>query len=83
MQRAKAEYNKHLYFEEAFWQQKVGYDYFVNGDKSTKFFHSLVKGGRQKLKVNRIQNSHGDWRGGRIYCFRSIRSFSKAIHVRK
>jgi len=44
MQRVKAEYNKYLHFEEVYWQQKAGYEWFVNGDRNTKFFHSLVKG---------------------------------------
>ncbi|KAH0706317.1 hypothetical protein KY289_011393 [Solanum tuberosum] len=39
----------------------IGYDWFENGDRNTRFFHSLVKGRRQKSRVNRIENSHGDW----------------------
>ncbi|KAG5571555.1 hypothetical protein H5410_061321 [Solanum commersonii] len=61
MQRVNVEYNKYLHFEEIFSQQKVGYDWFENGDRNTKFFHNLVKGRRQKSRINRIENSHGDW----------------------
>lgn len=57
MQRAKAEYAKYLHFEEVYWQQKVGYEWFENGDRNTRFFQSLVKGRRQRMKVTRIQNS--------------------------
>lgn len=61
MQRAIVEYNKYLHLEEMYWQQKAGYDWFESGDRNTKFFHSLVKGRRQKMKVARIQNSQGSW----------------------
>lgn len=61
MQKAVAEYNQYLHLEELYWQKKVGYDWFENGDRNTRFFHSLVKGRRHKLKVSRIHNSQGDW----------------------
>ncbi|KAK4737372.1 hypothetical protein R3W88_001069 [Solanum pinnatisectum] len=44
-----------------FWQQKAGYKWFESGDRNTKFFHSLVKGRRQKMNMARIQNSQGSW----------------------
>ncbi|KAG5585354.1 hypothetical protein H5410_045788 [Solanum commersonii] len=34
---------------------------FESGDRNTRFFHSLVKGRRQKIKVTRIQNALGQW----------------------
>lgn len=61
MQKAKAEYNKYLHIEKSFWQQKAGYDWFENGDRHTRFFHSIVKRRRQRLKVNKIKNSLGCW----------------------
>ncbi|KAH0758046.1 hypothetical protein KY290_021539 [Solanum tuberosum] len=61
MRRAKAEYTKYLHLEESYWQQKAGYDWLVDGDRYTRFFHSLVKGRRQRLKLLKIQNSKGDW----------------------
>lgn len=47
--------------KESCCQQKAGYEWFENGDRNTRFFHSLVKGRRQKLKVSKIQNSQGCW----------------------
>ncbi|KAH0706068.1 hypothetical protein KY285_010599 [Solanum tuberosum] len=61
LQRAQAEYKKYLHFEEIFWQQKAGYDWFENGDRSTRFFHSVVQGRRKKLHIQKIQNSQGNW----------------------
>lgn len=61
MQRSKAEYDKYLHFEEIYWQQKAGYEWFEAGDRNTRFFHSLVKGRRQRMKVSRIKNDQGIW----------------------
>ncbi|XP_049406079.1 uncharacterized protein LOC125869665 [Solanum stenotomum] len=61
LQRAQAEVKRYLHFEEIFWQKKAGYDWFENGDKITKFFHSMVKGRRKRLHLNRIRNSKGTW----------------------
>ncbi|KAG5620558.1 hypothetical protein H5410_005776 [Solanum commersonii] len=44
-----------------YWQQKAGYDWFESEDRNTRFFHSLVKGRRNNLKVSRIMNEHGCW----------------------
>lgn len=35
-------------------------DWFKEGDRNTKFFHTIVKGRRSRLKVNRIQNDAGE-----------------------
>ncbi|KAG5595365.1 hypothetical protein H5410_036597 [Solanum commersonii] len=48
LHRAQDKYKKYLHFEEVFWQDKAGYDWFENGDRNTRFFH-------------RIQNRQGDW----------------------
>ncbi|KAH0776232.1 hypothetical protein KY290_007643 [Solanum tuberosum] len=61
LQRAHAEHKKYLHFEEIFWQQKSGYDWFKSGEKNTRFFHSIVKGRRRKLQIQRIQNDQGAW----------------------
>ncbi|KAK4708060.1 hypothetical protein R3W88_028985 [Solanum pinnatisectum] len=36
-------------------------EWFREGEKNTKFFHTIVKGRRKRLKVNRIQNEEGEW----------------------
>lgn len=61
MQKNKTEYTRYLNLEESYWQQKVVYDWFVDGDRNTKFFHSMVKGRRQKLKLMKIQNQQRVW----------------------
>ncbi|XP_060182313.1 uncharacterized protein LOC132611975 [Lycium barbarum] len=61
LQKAQAETKRYLHYEEEYWGQKSGLDWFVDGDKNTRFFHNLVKGRRKKLHIKRIQNSDGSW----------------------
>ncbi|XP_060202145.1 uncharacterized protein LOC132630592 [Lycium barbarum] len=61
LQKAQAETKRYLHYEEEYWRQKAGLDWFVDGDKNTRFFHNLVKGRRKKLQIKRIQNSDGSW----------------------
>lgn len=37
--------------EEEYWKQKAGINWFKDGDKNSKFFHSYVKGRRKKLEL--------------------------------
>ncbi|XP_060182476.1 uncharacterized protein LOC132612168 [Lycium barbarum] len=39
----------------------LGYTWFSEGDRNTRFFHNLVNGRRKRLQVNRIQISDGEW----------------------
>ncbi|XP_059289345.1 uncharacterized protein LOC132042852 [Lycium ferocissimum] len=61
MQRAQAELKLYLHYEEEFWRQKAGMDCFSEGDKNTRFFHSLVKGRRKRIQIKRIQDADGNW----------------------
>ncbi|KAH0699011.1 hypothetical protein KY284_013226 [Solanum tuberosum] len=61
LHKAKAELKKQLNREEEFWKQKAGMEWFKEGERNTKFFHTVVKGRRSRLRVNRIQNEEGDW----------------------
>ena len=54
LQKAQAETKRYLHYEEECWRQKSGLDWFVDGDKNTRFFHNLVKGRRKKLQIKRI-----------------------------
>ncbi|XP_060211928.1 uncharacterized protein LOC132639499 [Lycium barbarum] len=61
LQRARAEFKKYLHFEEEFWRQKAGIQWYSEGDRNTTYFHSLVKGRRKKFQLNRIQKADGEW----------------------
>ncbi|XP_015169587.1 uncharacterized protein [Solanum tuberosum] len=61
LQKAEAEFKRYIHFEEIYWQQKAGYEWFDNGDRNTRFFHSIVKGRRKRLHLQRIHNRQGVW----------------------
>ncbi|XP_060202481.1 uncharacterized protein LOC132630915 [Lycium barbarum] len=61
MQRAQAELKLYRHYEEEFWRQKARMDYFSDGDKNTRYFHSLVKGRRKRIQVRRIKDDASNW----------------------
>ncbi|XP_060170719.1 uncharacterized protein LOC132601661 [Lycium barbarum] len=63
MQRAQAELKLYLHYEEEFWRQKARMDCFSEGDKNTRYFHSLVKGRRKIIQIKRIKDDTGNWLG--------------------
>lgn len=54
LQKAQAELKRYLHFEEEFWWQKVGMQWFSEGDGNTRLFHNLVIGRKRRLPINRI-----------------------------
>jgi len=61
LHKSQAELRKQLQREEEFWKQKAGMEWFKEGEKNTKFFHTIVKGMRKRLRINKIQNEKGEW----------------------
>jgi hypothetical protein len=59
--KAHAELNIQLKKKEEYWRQKAGYKWFKDDESNTKFFHTIVKRRRNRLKIKRIQNKEGDW----------------------
>ena len=47
--------------EELFWSQKSRVQWLKEGDKNTHFFHSSVKGRRQRNKIQRLQREDTTW----------------------
>ncbi|XP_060195246.1 uncharacterized protein LOC132624493 [Lycium barbarum] len=41
LHKAQAEFKRYLHFEEEFWRQKSGYNWFEEGERNTRFFHNL------------------------------------------
>lgn len=56
----EAELKKYLKIEEEYWKKKPVMKWFVDGDRNTKFFHSYVKGRREKMHLEEISNEQGD-----------------------
>ncbi|XP_060211804.1 uncharacterized protein LOC132639369 [Lycium barbarum] len=61
LHKVQAELNRYLHLKEAFWKQKVGMQWFDDGDSNTKFFHTYVQGRRKRLQIRRIQGQNGVW----------------------
>ncbi|KAG5626762.1 hypothetical protein H5410_011980 [Solanum commersonii] len=61
LHKVHAELKLYLHYEEEFWRQKASAQWFDEGDRNTRFFHSLVNGRRKKLNINRIRNADGSW----------------------
>ncbi|MDV3190757.1 MAG: hypothetical protein Q8838_02445 [Candidatus Phytoplasma australasiaticum] len=61
LNRAHAEFAKYLKYEEELWRQKPGMQWFIEGDRNTKFFHSVVNGRRKRLEIKRIKRFDGSW----------------------
>ncbi|XP_059294448.1 uncharacterized protein LOC132047418 [Lycium ferocissimum] len=61
LQRVQAEFKRYLHFEEEFWRQKAGIQWHSEGDRNTRYIHSLVRGRRKRLLLTRIQNADGEW----------------------
>ncbi|KAH0757662.1 hypothetical protein KY290_021155 [Solanum tuberosum] len=58
---AHEELKVYLRFEEEFWRQTPTVQWFEEGDRNTKFFHSLVRGRRNRLYMRRIIKSYDSW----------------------
>ncbi|XP_060177925.1 uncharacterized protein LOC132607867 [Lycium barbarum] len=58
LHQAQAELTRFLHLE---WKQKAGMKWFNDRDRNTKFFHSYVRGRRNKLTLKRIQDPSGTW----------------------
>ncbi|XP_055800398.1 uncharacterized protein LOC129869822 [Solanum dulcamara] len=61
LHQTQAKLKKYLQREEEFWKQKAGMEWFKEGERNTKFFHTIVRGRRSRLRINRIQDEDGDW----------------------
>ncbi|XP_060202506.1 uncharacterized protein LOC132630946 [Lycium barbarum] len=61
LHQAQAELTRFLHLEEEYWKQKASMKWFNDGDRNTKFFHSYVRGRRNKLTLKRIQDPSGTW----------------------
>ncbi|KAL0923443.1 hypothetical protein M5K25_007500 [Dendrobium thyrsiflorum] len=46
--------------EEVFWKQKAASKHLLEGDRNTKYYHSLFKNNRAKSNINKIVDSDGN-----------------------
>nr|XP_027083663.1 uncharacterized protein LOC113705962 [Coffea arabica] len=58
---AKGQLRAAMRVEELFWKQKARVRWLQEGDRNTKFFHSVVKNRRVRSVIHRIRNGQGEW----------------------
>ncbi|KAG5598514.1 hypothetical protein H5410_029884 [Solanum commersonii] len=56
-----AEYIRFLKLEDSILKQKTQLQWFKDGDSNTKYFHSLIKGRRRRLRIHKILRDDGEW----------------------
>ncbi|XP_060190534.1 uncharacterized protein LOC132619737 [Lycium barbarum] len=61
LHKVQADLNRYLHLEEEFCKQKAGMQWFQDGVKNTRFFHSYVQGRRRILQLKRIQDGEENW----------------------
>ncbi|XP_019183220.1 PREDICTED: uncharacterized protein LOC109178127 [Ipomoea nil] len=52
---------KQIAIEEDFWQQKARITDVQDGERNSRFFHSVVKERRRKLYIHRVKGGDGVW----------------------
>uniref|UniRef100_A0A3Q7IXR0 Reverse transcriptase domain-containing protein n=1 Tax=Solanum lycopersicum TaxID=4081 RepID=A0A3Q7IXR0_SOLLC len=57
LHRSQVELRKHLQREEEFWKQKAGMEWFKEGERNTKFFHTIVKGRRKRMRFTKQEDN--------------------------
>ncbi|XP_027156634.1 uncharacterized protein LOC113758125 [Coffea eugenioides] len=58
---AQAQLRRSHGLEHMFWQQKTRVKWLKDGDRNSKYFHSVVAERRSKLIIHRIKASNGEW----------------------
>ncbi|KAH0734895.1 hypothetical protein KY285_010602 [Solanum tuberosum] len=56
-----AGYIRFMNLEDSILKQKTQLQWFKEGDGNTKYFHSLIRGRRRKLYINKILREDGVW----------------------
>lgn len=61
MNKSYTQLNQYLSIEEAFWKQKYGIKWAVEGEQNTKFFHMRVQKKRIRSHIFKIQEPDESW----------------------
>ncbi|XP_071926682.1 uncharacterized protein [Coffea arabica] len=61
LQEARAGLRNSLMIEEGYWRQKARVKWIREGDKNSKYFHSIVTEHRTKAVIPRIKGANGVW----------------------
>nr|XP_027109303.1 uncharacterized protein LOC113729178 [Coffea arabica] len=58
---ARAQLRRALAIEEGFWRQKAQVKWLLDGDRNSKYFHSLVAEKRRRAVIHRVRKTDGEW----------------------
>ncbi|XP_070032830.1 uncharacterized protein [Nicotiana tomentosiformis] len=61
LHKVDSDLTRYYHFEEEFWRQKTGMQWFKDGNMNTKFFHAHVRSKRKRLQVSRILDKNDNW----------------------
>ncbi|XP_071940649.1 serine/threonine-protein kinase PBS1-like [Coffea arabica] len=61
LQEAQAVLRNALFVKEEFWKQKARAKWLQDGDRNTKYFHSIVAKGRARSIIHRIKDANRVW----------------------
>ncbi|VFQ75956.1 unnamed protein product [Cuscuta campestris] len=61
LKHVEASYLKQLHIEDLYWKQKAHSKWIKDGDRNSKYFHSIVKGRRRRLTIHKIKSNTGQW----------------------
>ncbi|XP_027122034.2 uncharacterized protein [Coffea arabica] len=61
LQEARTGLKNSLMIEEGYWRQKARVKWIREGDKNSKYFHSIVTERRAKAVIHRIKGTNGVW----------------------
>lgn len=59
LNKGYAEYTRWLNMQDSMLKQKTKLQWFKDGDKNTKYFHSVLRSRRRRLHIQRIRNHRG------------------------
>ncbi|XP_059292005.1 uncharacterized protein LOC132045444 [Lycium ferocissimum] len=78
LNKGYAEYIRWLNLQDNLLKQKTRLTWFKDGDKNTKYFHSVLRNKRRRLQIQRIKNHKGRWiQGEEKIAKAAIRHFKK------
>ena len=55
------QYLRWMNMQDTMMRQKTQIHWFKDGDKNTKYFHSVLRKRRRRLHIHRIKNLRGIW----------------------
>ncbi|XP_027169406.1 uncharacterized protein LOC113769130 [Coffea eugenioides] len=79
LHHARARLHRALVVEEGFWRQKTWVRWLSDGDRNTKYFHSLVTERKRRAVIHRVKGTDGEWIEGECQIGEAAMGFFKDL----